>query len=162
MSYLKQFETVWTRENATTRRVLHAIPADKAEFRPVEGIKNARELAFIFVGGQGRMTAAALDGSWKWPPDFPKAPPTLDEVKAEFDKATAAVRKAIAGAKESRLDELIPFFVGPKQPGDMTVSQLIWFMLLDSIHHRGQLSTYLRVMGADVPSIYGPSKAEPW
>jgi uncharacterized damage-inducible protein DinB len=42
---------------------------------------------------------------------------------------------------------------GPRQ-------QLAWMMLLDSVHHRGQLSTHLRPMGSKVPSMYGPSADE--
>jgi uncharacterized damage-inducible protein DinB len=38
-----------------------------------------------------------------------------------------------------------------------TVGGLLWIALFDSVHHRGQLSTYVRPMGATVPSIYGPS-----
>jgi len=60
------------------------------------------------------------------------------------------------------MDAKVMFFVGPKTPGELSVAQICWFMLHDSIHHRGQLSTYLRLMGAPVPSIYGPSAAEPW
>jgi uncharacterized damage-inducible protein DinB len=37
------------------------------------------------------------------------------------------------------------------------LGQILWLFLFDGIHHRGQLSTYLRPMGAAVPSIYGPS-----
>lgn len=161
MSALEQFNQVWTRENATTRRVLHAIPADQGEFRPVEDIKNARELSFIFASSQ-LMMASALDGSWKWPPEFPKAPATLAEVQAAYDKSTEVLRKAIKGAKDARLDETVTFFVAPKQSGEVPIGGFIWMMLLDTIHHRGQLSTYLRLMGAKVPSIYGPSKDEPW
>jgi uncharacterized damage-inducible protein DinB len=35
-------------------------------------------------------------------------------------------------------------------------------MLHDQIHHRGQFSVYLRMVGGKVPSIYGPSGDEPW
>ena len=38
-----------------------------------------------------------------------------------------------------------------------TISQMFWGFLFDAVHHRGQLSTYLRPMGGKVPSIYGPS-----
>ena len=72
------------------------------------------------------------------------------------------VRDAIATAPLSRLDETIEFFVGPKRTSHIPVAELIWFMLLDSIHHRGQLSVFLRAMHAKVPSIYGPSADEPW
>jgi uncharacterized damage-inducible protein DinB len=38
-----------------------------------------------------------------------------------------------------------------------TVGGLLWIALFDTVHHRGQLSTYIRPMGGNVPSIYGPS-----
>ena len=39
---------------------------------------------------------------------------------------------------------------------------VLWGILMDSIHHRGQFSVYLRMAGGKVPSIYGPSADEPW
>lgn len=162
MSALKHFTEVWERENAITRRVLHAVPPEQAEFRPTEQMKTARELAFVFTLDQGGI-AAALSGEWTWPPEFPKAAPeTLEEVLGAFEASTAAVRHALANVLVARLDEKVPFYVGPKTPGDVTVQELIWFLVHDTVHHRGQLSTYLRVMGAKVPSIYGPSADEPW
>ena len=44
----------------------------------------------------------------------------------------------------------------------VSVKDLVWGMLHDQIHHRGQLSVYLRIVGGKVPSIYGPSADEPW
>ena len=41
------------------------------------------------------------------------------------------------------------------------LSQMVWGFLFDAIHHRGQISTYLRPMGSKVPSIYGPSADDP-
>jgi len=51
---------------------------------------------------------------------------------------------------------------GPRQFGDVSKLFLCTLMLNDSIHHRGQMSVYLRMSGAKVPSIYGPSRDEPW
>jgi uncharacterized damage-inducible protein DinB len=157
----QQFVDVWTRENATTRRVLTAFPADKAEFRPSEDSKTARELAAIFSLGQGGI-AAMLTNQWQWPPQFPPTPATYAEVVAMFDATTAAVKEALATTPESRLFETIPFFTAPRQMGQVPVIEVMWFMVMDSIHHRGQLSVYLRMAGGKVPSIYGPSKDEPW
>jgi uncharacterized damage-inducible protein DinB len=42
-----------------------------------------------------------------------------------------------------------------------TVGGLLWIALFDAVHHRGQLSTYIRPMGGKVPSIYGPSADAP-
>ena len=161
MNAKEQFARVWERENATTRRVLQSVPAAQCEFRPSDNTRTAREVSFIFSLGQGGISAA-LSGQWQWPPQFPPTPATWAEVLGAFDATTAAVRGALAAAPASRLDERIMFFVGPKQPGEIPVSELIWFMLLDAVHHRGQLSIYLRGMKAKVPSIYGPSADEPW
>ena len=147
--------------NATEVVLTHAIPKDKGEFKTSDNVKTARELAFIFTLGQGGM-AAALNDQWQWPPNFPKAPATMGEVQGAFDASTKAVQDALKNAKDARMDAKVMFFVGPKTPGEMTVAEICWFMLLDTIHHRGQLSIYLRGMGAKVPSIYGPSADEPW
>jgi uncharacterized damage-inducible protein DinB len=158
---IQQFADVFARESATTRRVLAALPEGQSEFRPYPEAPSARELAAIFSLGQGAI-AGALTNNWAWPPQFPPTPETFAEVVAAFDATAHAVRAALAATPESRLYEKVPFFTGPKQMGEIRVIDLIWFMQLDQIHHRGQLSVYLRMAGGKVPSIYGPSKHEPW
>lgn len=160
-SQKQQFTDVFLRENATTRRVIAAIGEDQSEFSPHPSSKTARETANIFCRSQGRI-AAALNNQWQWPPQFAPAPGTMAELLADFDASTEAVKHALAAASESRLFETVTFLTGPKQTGDIPVIQLIWLMLLDAIHHRGQLSVYLRMSGGKVPSIYGPTKDEPW
>ena len=161
MNAVKQFADVWTRENATTRRVLMAVPPDQGDFRPTANQRSTRELAIVFSFGQGGI-AAALNNQWQWPPQFPPTPATWAEVIGAFDATTAAVNDALKNVSVERLGATVPFFTGPKQPGDVPVGELSWFMLLDAVHHRGQLSVYLRAMNAKVPSIYGPSADEPW
>ena len=161
MNAKQQFGDVWARENATTRRVLQCVPPERGEFRPTNNLPTARELAFIFSKGQGGI-AAALNGQWEWPGEMPPTPESWSGVLAAFDATSAMVRDALAAAPDSRLDDKVPFFVAPKQTENIPVAELIWFMLLDSVHHRGQLSVYLRAMNAKVPSIYGPSADEPW
>ena len=48
-------------------------------------------------------------------------------------------------------------FFGKPRPG----SPMAWSFLFDIVHHRGQITTYLRPMGSTVPQIYGPSGDEP-
>ena len=69
---------------------------------------------------------------------------------------------AVEAMPDARLSENVTFITGPGQLGKIPVMELLWFMLLDSIHHRGQLSVYVRLAGAKVPSIYGPTADEPW
>jgi uncharacterized damage-inducible protein DinB len=49
------------------------------------------------------------------------------------------------------------FFAGGKMMLEQPIGEFLWFILFDAIHHRGQLSTYIRPMGGQVPAIYGPS-----
>jgi uncharacterized damage-inducible protein DinB len=161
MNPKQQFADVFARENATTRRVIRSLPEGKGEFKPYAGAKSARELAFIFSLGQGAI-AAVLNGQWQWPAQMPPTPSAYGDVLAAFDATTAAVQDALARAPASRLDERVTFITGPGKTGEIPVAELMWFMLLDAVHHRGQFSTYLRMANERVPSIYGPSGDEPW
>jgi uncharacterized damage-inducible protein DinB len=60
----------------------------------------------------------------------------------------------------SRWEDAVPFLHQGKEVMRMAAYDMAWAFLLDQIHHRGQLSTYLRPMGAKVPSIYGRSADE--
>ena len=53
------------------------------------------------------------------------------------------------------------FYAGDHLVMEGPCQQLAWMMFLDAVHHRGQLSTYLRPMGSKVPAIYGPSADDP-
>jgi uncharacterized damage-inducible protein DinB len=161
MSAKQQFADTFERESATTRRVIHSMPESKASIAPYPGGKSPRELAFVFSMGQGGI-AAAMSNQWQWPPQRPAVPATYAEVLQAFDATADAARKAIAAAPETRLAERVQFFTAPKTLGEIPVQDLIWFMLLDGIHHRGQFSTYLRLAGEKVPSIYGPTHDDPW
>jgi uncharacterized damage-inducible protein DinB len=72
------------------------------------------------------------------------------------------VRSELGKPENQDLDGTVVFMVGPRQKGDVPLADFVEFMLGDQIHHRGQLSVYLRMAGGKVPSIYGPSADEPW
>ena len=157
----QQFHDAFTRELPVTRRGLIALPEEHSEFRPHPRARSARELAWSFSLTQAS-SAAALTDQWAWPPHFPLAPESYDAVLTSFDATAQAVLYALANIPEARLFTTVPFMAGPGQPADMRVLDVLWFMLMDAIHHRGQFSIYLRMVGAKVPSIYGPSGDEPW
>ena len=52
-------------------------------------------------------------------------------------------------------------YIGDKMIKEQPLGDFLWYMFFDAIHHRGQLSTYIRPMGGKVPSIYGPSGDDP-
>ena len=65
-------------------------------------------------------------------------------------------------ASDDDLRKRTHFLVGPRQMGEMTRMEMLWFLLHDEIHHRGQFSVYQRIAGGKVPSIYGPTADEQW
>jgi uncharacterized damage-inducible protein DinB len=157
----QQLMDVYTKEHATTLKVLNAFPADKASFKPHERSNSALNLAWTFVI-ENKMAEAALRGPLTFDGEFPPAPPTFAEVVNVYQATTRAFLDTLDETPDSRLRETIQFFTGPKQMGDFPVSEVLWLMLMDSVHHRGQLSVYLRMVGGKVPSIYGPTADEPW
>ncbi|MFN2387022.1 MAG: DinB family protein [Thermoanaerobaculia bacterium] len=160
----KQFLEALEREHQRTMRVLRAYPEDKANLRPHERSGTARELAWIFVLGQNLMTKALTTGfDWSNPSGGPPAAPaTMKEIVDAAEEAHRRLVETLQGMDESRLDETVQFFVGPKTLGEYTKLGFLEMILFDHVHHRGQLSVYLRMAGAKVPSIYGPSADEPW
>jgi uncharacterized damage-inducible protein DinB len=155
--YLAAFE----REHATTLKVLKAYPAAKADFKPHERSNSAKQLAWTFVLEQQVMSDGAFAGAI----DFSKmsAPPaTMQEVISTLETVQRGTVAKIKAASEAALSKTVKFPVGPKLMGDWRVMDVLWQILFDQVHHRGQFSVYLRLAGGKVPSIYGPTADEPW
>lgn len=156
-----QFLQAWNMESATTLKLLKAYPAAKADFKPHEKSRTARELAWTFVMEQHVIEAAIQDKV-----DFSQQPPPpparWDEVLRAYEKTVAETAARVEKLPDEALNRMIKFPTGPRQIGQVRTGQVFWMMLMDAIHHRGQLSVYLRMAGGKVPSIYGPSLDEPW
>src|SRR5262249_47549021 len=86
-----------------------------------------------------------------------KPPATIDEIAAIYEKSAAAVDEKLGRLDPAAWDQKCRFMVGGKTGWEDTLGQFMWGFLFDAVHHRGQLSTYLRPMGGKVPCIYGPS-----
>lgn len=150
-------------ERARTKRVLNAFAPSASELRPHPTSMCARELVHLFAMEAGLGTMAAngtLDISKMG--GMPPAPATWGEAMKAFDASYDGLIKALEGTTDADLMTTTIFLTGPKQTGPMRKIDIVRFMLNDHIHHRGQLSVYLRMSGGKVPSIYGPSKDEPW
>jgi uncharacterized damage-inducible protein DinB len=160
----RQFLDAYEREHATTMRVLRAYPKDKTDLRPAPKCKTAHELAWVFVLERGLGTKLYHDEFASKPPSGapPSPPESWDELLAAIDKAHKEFGDLVRSAPDAHLSETIKFFTAPKTMGDIPRIEMLWFLLSDQIHHRGQFSVYSRIAGGTVPSIYGPSADEPW
>lgn len=162
MSEKQKFQEAWDRETATTIKILKAFPAEKGDLKPHATCRSAKELAWTFVF-EGTAVAQSVRGELKFPPDnMPPMPDTWHGIIGEVDRTFKRVGDEVRKVGDPQMDTTIKFYTGPKQMGDVRRQDFLWLMLNDMIHHRGQFSVYLRMAGAKVPSIYGPSKDEPW
>jgi uncharacterized damage-inducible protein DinB len=145
-------------------RVLRAFPAEKANEKLHPNVKTAKELAWTFAMERYLSKRVWNDefakGMTRGTP--PSAPDRFEDVIKAIEQASAEHRSTIEAASDSDLDAKVHFFVAPKTMGEYSRLDWIWFLLHDEIHHRGQFSILLRLAGAKVPSIYGPSEDEPW
>ena len=158
------FLDTYDQEHATTMRVLRAYPEAKLDLKPSEKSKSARDLAWIFVLERYLATKIWNDAFAKGAAGGapPKAPEKWSDLLAALEKAHGELRALVAGASDGDLETEVQFFTAPKTMGRKTRMNWLWFLLHDQIHHRGQLTVYLRMAGGKVPSIYGGSADEPW
>ena len=141
-------------EHPVTARVIAAIPDDKVDYRPDGIVKSAIELAWHIVAAENRFFQAIINGTFDLTP-VPR-PETIQTAAAvnnwyssRFDENLQRLQHLTGDQLIKRID-----FRGLFQFPAIVYAQI---GLNHSIHHRGQLSMYLRPMGAKVPSIYGES-----
>jgi uncharacterized damage-inducible protein DinB len=158
-----QFLNAFEMETATTLRVLQAYPKDKADLKPAPKCKSAIALSWMFVGEMGMILTALTTGfDWSNPPKMPPVPDSMDAVIATFKQLRDQVATMVSGMNDAQFAETVQFPSGPGKMGTPTKIEFLWFVLCDQIHHRGQLSIYLRMADGKLPSIYGPTADEPW
>jgi uncharacterized damage-inducible protein DinB len=140
-------------------RVLKAVPASGAGYRPHPRSMSAGDIVWL-LAGELRDACDLLD---KGEASFTQrpAPAALEESVQAYEKNVAAVRRRLAKVKDAAWRKKARFLVEGKVAWEASLGDMLWGFLFDAIHHRGQLSTYLRPMGAKVPSIYGPSADDP-
>lgn len=151
----------YQRESATTLKILRAFPPEHAELRPHPTSNSAQQLAWTFAI-ENSLVEAALRNELRMPPAFPPMPASWQECVSAYEAGVQRVAMLLQSARDEEMNELVPFMTGPRQLAEVPKLALCTLMLNDSIHHRGQLSVYLRMTGSKVPSIYGPSRDEPW
>jgi uncharacterized damage-inducible protein DinB len=145
------------REAETTKKVIAAIPDGKSDYKPDSNARSAKELAWHLANADIQFLDGIADLSFET--DTPEhKPQTSAEVVAWYaDNIARGVARVQAMTTEQLLTP-VNFFGVCNLPAVFYLG----FMNNHSIHHRGALATYLRPMGAKIPSIYGGSYDEPF
>ena len=147
------FCDLWTKETKTTKKVLDRIP-EGSDYRPDAKSRTAQEIAWQIVCEEKMLIDALESGTAEWVP--PPMPSTAKEVVDSYEKQSASVCARLSALPEQRWSGPLNFF-----GRDRVASGMAWSFLFDIVHHRGQITTYLRPMGSTVPQVYGPSADEP-
>lgn len=138
-------------------RVFQALPADQLDYRPHEKSSSAHQIAWGIVGGVRACVTTATDFSATWQAT---PAPQLAELIAEFERLSGILIERVSAMSDAEWERHAQFWVGERMVNELPVREFLWFIHFDGIHHRGQLSAYLRPMGGKVPAIYGPSGDE--
>ena len=141
-------------EHPVTNAVIAAIPPDKADYRPDPITRSAIDLAWHIVAAEDRFLKAVAEGKFDLTPrNRPVDSRTGADVNRWHDQQAARNLERLQSLSGDQLVKVIDFRGMFQFPAVVFVT----IALNHTIHHRGQLSMYLRPMGAKVPSIYGES-----
>ena len=145
------------REAEITKKVIAAVPDAKSDYRPDPNARTARELAWHLANTDIQFLDGIADLNFAMESPENK-PQTSSEVVAWYDEN---VKRGISRVQTMTAEQLmtpVEFF------GVFNLPAVLYLGFLNnhSIHHRGELATYLRPMGSKVPSIYGGSYDEPF
>ena len=135
-------------------KVLRALPADRLDYRPHERSPSAEQLVWTLANELRSCVEAATEGRTEWRIE---PAPGLDQMLEIFEQTYQELIRIVEAMDDQAWERPAQFFFNGKMVSEQPVSQFLWMILFDAIHHRGQISTYLRPMGGTVPAIYGPS-----
>lgn len=158
MDHKEFFLSRWDKEAPATRKVIGRIPQDRSEFRADPKARTARELAWLIVREEAALADGLEKSGFEWVEVA--APAKVSEIVAQYDRTHDEITRRLRAIPGPRWEGMVPFLSDGKEVAKDIGYEMAWGFLLDQIHHRGQLSTYLRPMGAKVPAIYGPSADE--
>ena len=155
---LKEFDL----EMKSTRRLLERVPSDKATWKPHEKSFAIGHLAQLVSWMPGWITRTLREPHIDLKGGSGYSFEKTESLLAEFDKNVAAARKALEEVTGPTLDEPWSLKMGEQvlmtSPRGETVRQHLNHL----IHHRGQLTVYLRLVDVPLPSVYGPTADERW
>ena len=150
-------------ESAATRKLFDRLPADKLAWKPHPKSHTLGQLAIHLAGIPGLVTGLlAVDTFDGTNADFtPPQPKNVAEIRQKYEEALAGAKKLLATWGERDLATTWRFLRSGKEKMAAPKGALLRMLVLSHfIHHRGQLTVYLRLLDVTLPSIYGPSADE--
>jgi len=143
-------------EQQLFEHVFQAVPADKLDWRPEPKARSVRELMGHLIGHEQDLVELLERGeiNHRMQVTFTDVNHGIELFRQANETAKAKLESLDDAAWEQKSGK---FLIDGNTVYEIPCRDLGWVLWFDSIHHRGQLTTYLRPMGSKVPSIYGPS-----
>ena len=143
-------------EYATTTKVLAAAPNANLDYRPSDRCMAASRLLWHLASANVMFLDGILSGSFAKSPDQPESVTTPQQISEWHAETVAPLIEKLSAYTPEEAAKIVDFFGFIQAPA----ANIVIFAINHNVHHRGQLSSYLRPMGGKVPSIYGPSADE--
>ncbi len=141
-------------ESRLTKKIIEAVPAEKCEYRPDPASRSAIELARHIAAADNRFLETVINGVFDTTAGMiPEDMKTPAEIARWYEERFAKNFEALTKLNGEQLIKIVDFRGMFQRPA----VTFVMMGLHHTIHHRGQLSSYLRSMHAKVPSIYGES-----
>jgi hypothetical protein len=162
MSIAETLLPEFDQEMATTRRLLERVPSDRGEWKPHPKSFPLGHLAQLIARMPGWNTSAVTQPALDLASGGRYTMQPTEELLAIFDTNVREARAALAGARDEVFAEAWSLKMGDKTLFTMPKGGVVRQNINHLVHHRGQLSVYLRLLDVPLPSIYGPTADEPW
>lgn len=156
LAYRSMMADGFGQEVELTKKVLAAIPEEKRDYRPDPHARTAWELAWHIANSDRQFLNGIADQKFEMGTPATDKPKTIAELVDWYDRNTKRGLERIRAMSAEQLLTPTQFFTF-----NFPAAFYLAFLNNHSIHHRGELATYLRPMGSKVPSIYGGSYDEP-
>ncbi len=144
-------------EHPVFMRVLKALPKDRLDYKPHGRSPSAEQVVWTLTNELKACVNVVRENKSEW---NAAPPPPIDEMLKMFEQWSNELMDRVSKMDEASWNRVAQFYVNGKVVSEQPVETFLWFIHFDAIHHRGQLSAYIRPMGGKVPAIYGPSADE--
>jgi uncharacterized damage-inducible protein DinB len=152
------YEKCFQAEKPTFVKVMKAVPPDRGDYKPHPRSTSAADLVWLLASELHDACELIDHGEVSYV--YQPAPGVAQSIAA-YEKNAADLEARLATMDDAKWESRASLKMDGKVAWETTLGDMLFGFLFDAVHHRGQLSSYLRPMGAKVPSIYGPSGDDP-
>jgi uncharacterized damage-inducible protein DinB len=162
MGFAETLLPEFDQEMASTRKAIERVPTDKGTWKPHPKSFALGHLTQLISGMPGWLTNMATQSELNLAAQAGYSLESTESLVARFDKLVVEARAALANLKDADVSAPWSLKHGDRVLFTSTRGETIRSTINHIIHHRGQLTVYLRLVDVPVPSIYGPTADEPW